>query len=61
MSEERERIAKLQFVSIECMPPLTISNKSFAASGYGIFIGSYNFCNARKRFHDVRYIFAQIN
>lgn len=43
------------------MPAVTIINKSFAASGSGVFIGRYNFCNARERLSDRRNFLAQIN
>ena len=43
------------------MPPLTIINKSPAAPGFSVFVGAYNFCNARERFCDRRNFFAQID
>ena len=43
------------------MPPFTIINKSFATAGPGIFVGRYNFCNARERVGDRWNIVAQVN
>jgi len=60
MSEVGDRLADLQLVSIECMPPFTIINKSFTATGPGIFVRGYNFCNARERVCDRRNNVTQI-
>lgn len=61
MNEGRELVAELQFVSIECIPPVTIINKSFTALGPGVFVGGYNFCNTGESRGDCRNFLAQID
>ncbi len=51
----------LQHVSVECMTPVTIINKLFTATAFGIFVGGYNFRNAGKRICGRRNFPAQVN
>jgi len=61
MSGARVLVLALEFVSIECMPPLTIINKSLAATDPGVFVGGNNFCDAWERFRDCGNFLAQID
>ena len=61
MNEGRERVADLHLVGIECIPPFTIINKSFTASSFGVFVGGYDFCDARKCCGDRGNFLAQID
>ena len=40
------KVVDLQLMSIECMPPVTIINKSLTAASLCVLIGSYDFGNA---------------
>ena len=61
MTEVRELVGELQLVSVECMPPLTIINKSFAAARLGIFVGGYDLGDARERFRDHGNFLSQVD
>ena len=61
MNVVRERLVALYVVSIECMPALTIINKSFTAPGPDIFVGGYNFCDTRERLRDRRNFLGQVD